>query len=113
MNRSTIEGSQPEPQYNSGQTAQDKQVNPSIANANVVCSQIPPEFSVFNLLDAICDGLIGYKAQVGNLYSVKTTLELPESSFNRIVSELKTASTSIDETDILYAGFKFCVKKAN
>lgn len=84
------------------------------AKPNVVCSQSPSSvFTVFNLLDTICDGLIGYKAQAGNLYSVKTILELPESSFNRLVSELKTASTSINETEILYGGFKFCVKKCN
>jgi hypothetical protein len=98
----------------SEQKDEDMQVIPAIAKPNVVCSQSPSSvFTVFNLLDTICDGLIGYKAQIGNLYSVKTTLELPESSFNRLVSELKTASTSIDETEILYGGFKFCVKKCN
>lgn len=98
----------------SEQKDEDMQVSPAIAKPNVVCSQSPPSvFTVFNLLDTICDGLIGYKAQTGNLYSVKTTLELPESSFNRIVSEFKHASETIDEAEILYRGFKFCVKKAD
>lgn len=67
--------------------------------------------NIFNLLGNFCDSLVSYKVQEPQ--NVKVTLELPESTFNRIVSELKDKSKSIDETDFAYGGFKFCVKKTS
>lgn len=86
--------------------------SPNNAKPNVIGSQSPPEFTVWNLLDTICDGLIGFKAYGKELYKVKTTLELPTESYNRFCDFLKMeCPNTFDETEILYAGFKFCVKE--
>lgn len=87
--------------------------SPNNSNTNVIGSQSPPEFTVWNLLDTICDGLIGFKSQQGKeLYTVKTTIELPTESYNRFCEFLKIqCPNTFDETKILYAGFKFCVKE--
>lgn len=86
--------------------------SPTIGNTNVIGSQSPQEFTVWNLLDTICDGLIGFKASGKELYKVKTTLELPTESYNRFCDFLKMrCPDAFNETEILYAGFKFCVKE--
>lgn len=112
MNKRTTKKFQPEEKLNNEQKADEKQVTPAIANALVIGSQSPQEFTVWNLLDTICDGLIGFKASGKELYKVKTTLELPTESYNRFCDFLKMrCPDAFNETEILYAGFKFCVKE--
>ena len=75
MNKSTIEAGQPGQQPNSGQKVQDKQVNPSIANANV-SSRFALDMSF------LPDGVSGN-------WSV-STFEVPENDFSQIISMYKS-----------------------
>ena len=75
MNKSTIEAGQPGQQPNSGQKVQDKQVNPSIANANV-SSRFALDMSF------LPDGVSGN-------WSV-STFKVPENDFSQIISMYKS-----------------------
>ena len=87
--------------------------SPNNSNTNVIGSQSLPEFTVWNLLDTICDGLLYFKASGKEHYKVKITLELPNESYDRFCDFLKMeCPKTFDETEILYGAFKFCVKKA-
>ncbi len=75
MNKSTIEAGQPGQQPNSGQKVQDKQVNPSIANANV-SSRFALDMSF------LPDGVSGD-------WSI-STFEVPKSDLSQKISIFKT-----------------------
>ena len=113
MNKSQINKCQPEQMYGNEQKADVLTSSPAIVNTHVIGSQSLPEFTGWNLLDTICDGLIYFKASGKELYKVKITLELPTESYNRFCDFLKMeCPETFDETEILYGAFKFCVKNA-
>ena len=87
----------------SEQKAEVPTSSPNNAKPNVIGSQSNPEFNVWHLLDKICDGLIGFKAQGKELYKVKTTLELPTESYNRFLDFSKFCFLHTEKTLCLQA----------
>jgi len=114
MSKSKIEKRLPEPQPNKEQKADGTSVRPAIAKPNVIGSQSPPKlFTAIDLLNAVGDALISYRTTGTKPYSIVTNFEFPNDTYEKFMTEIKNISQSVDKTEILYAGFKFSVKKVD
>ena len=70
------------------------------------------KFTAIDLLNVICDGLFKYRVPNSST-KMSVSINMPNETFEKFLSDMKIVYDKVDVTDILYAEFKFCFTKSD